>query len=753
MNESEKPESPKKSPSWDTEVKPDKKINEPAQEASQKPVQPPVKEGSQEPPKTPEPKTTTPRKVETYTEPEAKTSKGGAFLFGFGIVLLIVVACFYGLLMWGLISGDVESNPLFEALGIEESGLQTLLITLTNFIFGFLVLIFLIATLSSFFRWAMLPKTSVNKSKTLFTALGMLMLFVISTGAWFSLYYFITQFVVSEASAEIDNTLIITRPTDVVSLSSPVTVEFDLTQKLYEKISPERIRQINWDFEGDEKVDASGAAVTYTFNDRGENNGRFPVTAEIFYIGADEKELSFKSVREVIVDNETVVPVILADPEVGSVPLDVTLSAADSYDPDGQVTLYEWDLDNDGEFELKGEDKFEIKETFAKVGEFPVSLRVTGTNNQDKATVTKVITANTPPSDLKAVIGTKDPLEGYPPLRIEFDGSNSFVKEGKIMKYEWLVEGETEVVPNRKLRRVFRDPGEYKIILTVENDLGERQQDEVIVSVSQEEIDPELDIRTTPAVPSGKGVLRGSVPFEVTFDSSGSVVNNPVEWRWDFQNDGVVDDFAQATQYVFRDPGTYKVKLEIVDAKERTYEKIQLVEVSAAGTMAIIKAEPAAGDAPLKVTFDGSASRTDKGEIVNYIWSFPNQDPINHRAQIDYLFREVGNYQVGLEILTSEGQLSEDTIIVSARAPSLKASFEATPKAGSTPLNVTFRPQIPSGVVQEYFWDFGDGNTRRYFRPETVSYTYTKPGTYNAILRITDRSGLTAEHTEVITVQ
>ena len=78
------------------------------------------------------------------------------------------------------------------------------------------------------------------------------------------------------------------------------------------------------------------------------------------------------------------------DKEVGPVPLTVQFNAENSNDPDGEVVLYEWDLDGDGSFELLGGDKITIENTYSSVGEVKVKLRVTGTNN-DTAIATKII--------------------------------------------------------------------------------------------------------------------------------------------------------------------------------------------------------------------------------------------------------------------------------------------------------------------------------------------------------------------------
>ena len=372
------------------------------------------------------------------------------------------------------------------------------------------------------------------------------------------------------------------------------------------------------------------------------------------------------------------------------------------------MILYEWDLDGDGTFEVRQESPI-IVETFTKVGDYKVQLRVTGQNNDTDVTE-KIITVQTPESDLKAVITSTDAFEGLAPLKISFDGSQSFVKEGVITQYEWFVEGEDEPVLGRRMQRIFRTPGEYTVSLTVQNDLGERQRVERKITVLEDDVTAKVEVRTTPEPPNDNEILRGVVPFEVTFDSSGSRIKEPLEWSWDFDNDGIDDEFGEAVKYVFRSVGTYEVQLEILDSDQVTHRAVIPVQVERAGVTALINADPFAGPAPLKVKFDGSASSTDEGEIVNYIWEFPGREPINYGAQIDYEFNQVGNYIVRMSVLTSKGQTAQDEIIVSARAPIISADFTLVPTSGTAPMLVEATPAISKGIIKEYEWDWGDNS-------------------------------------------
>jgi len=478
-----------------------------------------------------EPQVLGPLSEPTQTVEQTESAGGGGtsqwFLYSFLITGGVLVFTFYGALLWALWTGNA-ANPLFETLGIEASGLKNLLLTLTNIIFGALALTFLITTLVYIFRWSLSKSTDSNRGSLLTRFVVFLTLFMASIGSWFFLYYLIDQ-VSGATKTAVDNSLITTNPENVIGLSSPVTVEFDIGTKMFERIPQQVVRQINWDFDGDGKYDASGPNVTYRFLDRGDNNGRFPVTAEVFYFSTlENQEVSFKSVREVIVANENVNAKIIAAPESGPFPLEVEFNAAESKDPDGEVIMYEWDLDGDGTFEVRQENPI-ITETFMKVGEYKVKLRVTGQNN-DTDVVEKIITVKTPESDLKAVITSADALEGYAPLKISFDASQSFVKEGVITQYEWFIEGEDEPVLGRKLQRIFRTPGSYNVSLTVQNDLGERQRVERKITVLEDNVTAKVEVRTTPETPTNS-ILKGVVPFEVTFDASNSRIKEPLEWN------------------------------------------------------------------------------------------------------------------------------------------------------------------------------------------------------------------------------
>ncbi len=659
----------------------------------------------------------------------------------FGGILIIL---FYVVLLWGLLGGNV-SNPLFEALNIQETDLQSTLLNLTNYIFGFLAIFFLVGMLVKFFQWLMLGRDAVNRRQYGRRSVIFFATFVAVCVAWVGIFWIITN--TNAEHQKLNKSIILTTPEKVIGLHAPVTVEFDVGTELFKQIDPELVRQINWDFESDGRVDATGPKVTYRFLKKGPNNGRYKVTAMVdYYSPSAQMEKTYTAEKQVVIVNELVQAVLTVDKEEGVVPLTVQLSAKSSNDPDGEIVLYEWDLDGDGVYEILGGEKVELKNTYSKVGETEVTLRVTGTNN-DSDTAKKLIVVRQSKENIRGKIVSDQGFTGVPPFSVNLSGEQSYTRFGNIVSYLWQVEGEDQSISGRKLQRVFRTPGEYIVSLIIENDVGERDKVEQVIRVVPQLDDAKLKITTKPETKEGS-VLRGNAPFEVTFSADMSEIHNPIEWQWDAEGDGEYDSFEQTASHVYKESGAYNLTLTVTDSFENKITTVQKIIVDRAGVQARINADPTFGTVPLTVEFDGSASTTDEGEIVLYTWQFPGQVPIPSGAKISYEFKNVGTFPVKLTILTSEQEVSDTQTLISVRSLPLMANFDAIP-SDDNPLEIQFDSTSSTGTVAEYLWTFGDGAISRTFMP---THVYGFAGKFDVTLKITDGKGVVSVFTEKITV-
>ena len=68
-----------------------------------------------------------------------------------------------------------------------------------------------------------------------------------------------------------------------------------------------------------------------------------------------------------------------------------------------------------------------------------------------------------------------------------------------------------------------------------------------------------------------------------------------------------------------------------------------------------------------------------------------------------------------------------------------QASFISNVTSGNTPLTVLFTDTSTGGALTSWYWDFGDGINSKH--ATNATHTFTKPGTYNVTLTITNAAG------------
>lgn len=154
---------------------------------------------------------------------------------------------------------------------------------------------------------------------------------------------------------------------------------------------------------------------------------------------------------------------------------------------------------------------------------------------------------------------------------------------------------------------------------------------------------------------------------------------------------------------------------------------------------------PISGPAPFSVDFRDTSG----GNPTSWLWEFndgtPNsvaQDPLIH------VFTLPGTYIVTMTATNAYGTTST-SMAVTVTTVSL-VDFEADQTSGDTPLPVNFTDLSTSGGTN-YTWDFGIGQGTA--TGQTVSHTYSTPGSYTVTLTVTYPTGdVSTTKTNYITV-
>ncbi|TVQ09096.1 MAG: PKD domain-containing protein, partial [Balneolaceae bacterium] len=259
------------------------------------------------------------------------------------------------------------------------------------------------------------------------------------------------------AQSNADNRVSSSVEIDVINLVADFTVDpaagDSLTQFQFDaSVSVGNITSYDWDF-GDGNT-ASGISTSHIYGASGVYNVTLSLTGD--------PGLTTSRSRVISTTGQPLV-VILANPTVGTVPLEVQFDGSGSVSPSGTIESFAWDF-GDG---ITGSDAV-ISHTYQNSGTYQARLTVTddGANVAADSVEIRVVA---PP--VASFIAT--PESGEPPLLVSVDASGSVPGEGFITRYIWdfgdgniIEDGDTTAT------HLYTDPGFYTIRLTIETNLG-----------------------------------------------------------------------------------------------------------------------------------------------------------------------------------------------------------------------------------------------------------------------------------------
>lgn len=175
---------------------------------------------------------------------------------------------------------------------------------------------------------------------------------------------------------------------------------------------------------------------------------------------------------------------------------------------------------------------------------------------------------------------------------------------------------------------------------------------------------------------------------------------------------------------------------------------------------AVLVVSPTSGNAPLRATMTGSGSTAGQGaEIASFQFNFGDGHVLQQQAATtNHTYKAPGAYVVTLTVTDSHGR-SADTIqevtVTQPEPGGPTAKLGINPSSGPAPLRITARASASKSgkgaKLTSYEFDFGDGTIRT--QPsETISHTYTAPGTFTVRLTVTNSAGRSDETTHKVGV-
>ncbi|MBU1992251.1 PKD domain-containing protein [Patescibacteria group bacterium] len=697
--------------------------------------QPPKPKPQPQPQPTPQKMAEAAKKVVKPVIPGTEKPAGKKFLLGcviaFAAAILILVIVIF-LFIGGPQTEGV--NPIAKALGIDPASFVNTLITIVHVIFGVLAFSTFIMTMVGIFKASMAKKEDRSAKKRgamMALAAGLMLIFTIFL--WAGAYYYLSGKILEKEPGSILPP-VITEPEEVTNLTAPISITFDATSAPINKTKYEVI-SYEWDF-GDGKT-GTGMIISHTYKDKGEDNGKFPVSLKIHLLDRKTAAAEVQSYEGLIVSisNVGVTARFDAAPGTGEVPLTVKFDASDSEDADGEIVRYDWDFDGDDSF--NDAEGVKVEYEFEEVGTFTAKLRVTDNNGDYNIEELKITVKEA--SAPKAVIELESDIDEFVTGKTYvFSAAKSVSPNGNIKKYEWDFGDGTKKETTKTVSHTFETAGKFEVTLLVTDEEGDTGDTYMEIKVSFPSAAPEAVITTTPDREKDGQYLYGEVPFSVAFDASATkdADDNIVDYEWDFDGDEVTDAVGISKSHTYTKTGNYKVILTVTDADENISRDTLIVKVAEQGVNAKITGNPLVGPVPLKVTFDATGSTYPDGEIISYEWEFG--DGSNKQlgdSKITHKYTKIGVFKASVTAIASDGERNTKTITVTVQKVPLQACFSPSKTEGNAPLIVIFDSNCSQGTITKYLWDFGDGETSVTNKP---THTFNKAGTRTVSLEVTD---------------
>lgn len=231
----------------------------------------------------------------------------------------------------------------------------------------------------------------------------------------------------------------------------------------------------------------------------------------------------------------------------------ITLDGSGSYDNDGNIDYYEWDIDNNGVFDYISTSPTQ-SHTYVQQGTYTIKLRVADDlGKTDEATTTAIISDTSPSASF-----TASRTSGIEPVAITFtDTSTAY--DG-ISSISWDFGDGSPAESGSPVSHTFIQDGIYVTTLTVTDNDG--SIDTATTNITVTDTIPVADFTGSPTI--------GTAPLTVDFTDNSAGYDSPLNYAWDFDNNGFTDSSLQNPSYTYSGLGTYSVKLTVTDSDGST---------------------------------------------------------------------------------------------------------------------------------------------------------------------------------------
>jgi PKD repeat protein len=404
--------------------------------------------------------------------------------------------------------------------------------------------------------------------------------------------------------------------------------------------------------------------------------------------------------------------------------------ASNSSDADGDSLHYRWNF-GDGTFMQSG---VKVNHTYIQAGKYPVILEVddgTGLANATDTTSQKVIINNPP------IANAGENRQACAGEVILFDASKSYDPDGGKLKYSWNL-GETSLYGLNPIY-TFKKVSIYPIKLTVEDDSG--------LQCNTDSTKFLIKIADAPIANAGEDqTVCTHTP--VYFDGSGSSDSDGVvnSYDWNFGDNSRTGGATPI--HLYKSPGIYTVNLTITGDKYGHCPNVHNDDLIVTVIPTVTATLSAPHEIAVGTTAKFSATQLGTRPISQWLWDF-GDGKYDEGKVVKHKYTKSGSYILKLIVKDKSKtpcnqSVIQQPIIVNA-SPIAIAGNNQQILLHEVAIFDASASNDPDGVLSDYQWDFGDGQTAKGY---LVRHQYNKVGYYTVKLRVKDNLDLSNSYSE-----
>lgn len=431
----------------------------------------------------------------------------------------------------------------------------------------------------------------------------------------------------------------------------------------------------------------------------------------------------------------------------------IQLSAAGSFDPEGQPLVYDWDFDGDGLYDdANGINAFH---TVPDNGVVEIGLRVTDQGGKVDTDTARITVVNVAPR--VDGVNTNSPLEEGSTLEVDVQATDPG-DDALTYDFDWDGDGDFDEVgvELNRWEHVYPDDGVFDARVRVSDDDGDRHERAFTVEVVN--VPPRVFNVTVPPL-----VAEGS-DFQVLV-----VARDPgddaVIYRYDLDGDGQPDQQGEDLDRItarFPDDGLFTITVTVCDDQDACSEpRDQAVNIGnvAPSIVSVTSDGPVPEGSPVTVTIQAT-DPGGAGDPLVYSFDWDNDgefaDDVLDQPQAvqQHVFAQQGRYFVGVQVRDDDNgrAVGNVEIVVENVGPSVELTGPAAGAEGS-PLPFVCAATDPGADTLRYDWDLnGDGEFEVLAVPDSRrDAVFPQEGNYIVRCRVSDGDGgLATDSAEVV---